>query len=484
MLYTLGSLIQRAVGFLLLPVYTHYLTPADYGVMQLLDITVDIAAILFVAGMTAGLQRYYFAATTDEQRSHVVSTTFILELGLAAIATISLVLAAPLAPYIGLHEPQHVTFVRISAMNFFLNVLSSVPLLLLQTEKRAGLFLLAQIGKLTMQVILNLTFLIGFGLGVAGILYSSFLVNATLGLILGAWLLRNVGLRFSRPIFSQLRAFGVPYQISTAGSFILVFGDRFFLGHSRSISEVGLYGLAYQFGFLLSSLVETPFARAWNPMRFQQSELPRSERDAFYNRGLNILGVVLTLSATGIVLFTPTIIKVATAPEFHSAAALVPIIIAAYMIQSYTTVVVFGIDVSTQTRYYTYATWTSAIAILILYSLLIPAYGGFGAAWATLLAFVLRFVLAYYFAQQLWPVSYRWGGTLRATGAGIAAVTIAWLLPATGIWMEVLTNTLLLCLCTLAIWLIALQPIEREAALAMLRRMLSRFTAGGQRSTG
>jgi O-antigen/teichoic acid export membrane protein len=482
MIYTLSSLLQRAVSFLLLPIYTRYLTPADYGVLQLLDITVDIAAILFVAGMTTGLQKYYFAAKDEAERNTVVSTTFLLELGLATIATIALLFAAPLASYIGLHEPQHVMFVRIAAANFLLSVLLSVPMLLLQTQKRAGLVLLVSLGKLVLQVVFNLTFLIGFGLGVAGMLYAGFIVNAIVGLSLAAWLIRSVGLHFNVPVFHQLRRFGVPYQISTAGSFIMVFGDRFFLGHERSISEVGLYGLAYQFGFLFSSLIEGPFHRAWNPIRFQQSDMPRSERDRLYNRGLRILGAAVALTAAGVVLFTPAIIKIATTPDFHSAAALVPIIIAAYVVQCYTTVVAFGIDVSTQTRYYTYATWASATLIVILYVMLIPPFGGFGAAWATLLAFVARFFLTYRFAQRVWPVSYEWGLPLRALAIGTGVAAAAWTLPSMTLYAEFVADTLLLGCCFLGVWILVLQPTDRDAALAMLRGAAARLRHREQES--
>ena len=471
MLYTLCSLLQRAVGFLLLPVYTRYLTPADYGVMQLLDITVDIAAILFVSGMTAGLQRYYFMAKSDHERNQVVSTTFFLEMGLGAAAAIALFFAAPLASYIGLREAQHVMFVRIAATNFLLSILLSVPMLLIQTQKRAGLYLLVSMGRLALQVTLNLTFLVGFGLGVAGILYAGFFVNLIVGTALVTWLIRNTGLSFNVPLFRQLRAFGVPYQISTAGAFILAFGDRFFLGHSRSISEVGLYGLAYQFGFLLSSLVESPFHRAWTPVRFQQSELPRSERDLLYSQGLDLLSIAVVLVGSGVVLFTPFILRLLTTPEFHPAAAMVPIVIAAYVVQCYTMVVAFGIDVSTRTKYYTYATWASAASIIVLYALLIPRFGGFGAAWATFLAFLIRFALTYSFAQQLWPVNYQWDRVLRTTSIGLLTALAAWALPSpTGLWMMLVKSTVLYCFCALAIWVTVLRPEQRLTVIGMLRK--------------
>lgn len=475
-LYTLAGLITRGVSFLLLPVYTRFLTTADYGVMQLLDITVDIAAILFVAGMTAGMQRYYFAAKSDAERNAVVSTTFALEFGLGALAAAALFATAPLASLIGLTEPGHVFLVRIAACNFLLGVLSSVPLLLLQSQKRAGAFLAATLAKLAMQVTLNLVFLVWFQMGVLGILYAGFIANLVMGAVLCVWLVRSVGFHVHTEVLRQLRAFGVPYQISTAGSFILVFGDRFFLGASRTIGEVGLYGLAYQFGFLLSSLVEGPFIRAWNPMRFQQLELSRAERDSAYNHGLSILAVTLVFTATAIVLFTPPVIQFVTTPEFHPAAKLVPIIVAAYVTQSYTQVVAFGIDVSARTKWYTYATWTSVVVILVLYTVLIPRFGGFGAAWATLAAFLVRFGMTYRFAHAVWPISYRWGRVLRATGVGIGCEVARVMISPSGVGAGLAWGVALLIACALGLWSVALDSDERAQLVEFARRSAMRLS--------
>ncbi len=48
----------------MLPVYTRFLTPADYGILQLLSMVTDVAAILFTAGMSSGVQRFFFKAET------------------------------------------------------------------------------------------------------------------------------------------------------------------------------------------------------------------------------------------------------------------------------------------------------------------------------------------------------------------------------------------------------------------------------------
>lgn len=470
--YTLGSVISRAASLLLLPVYTRYLSTADYGVMELLGIVVDVAAILFVSGMNAGMQRFYFKEPAGPGRDGVVSTTFWLEIVLGFIAALVVILAAPLGHLIGLTQPEHVFYLRVSASTFFFGVLASVPLLLLQSLNRARVYLVVSVCKLVAQIALNLLFLVYMGLGVAGMLYTGLIVNLILGISLAIWMARSVGLRLHWRDVTRLRAFGVPYQISIAGSFLLVFGDRFVLGSTKPVSEVGLYGLAYQFGFLLSSLTEVPFIRAWNPVRYAMLDVDPPERDRAYNEGLQVLSVLLALLASGMILFSPFVLSVMTSPEFHSAAKFVPVIVGAYVLQCYTQVVVFGIDVSTKTTHYTFATWTSAIVSVILYLLLIPRFGGMGAAWATLLAFLVRFGMTYRSAQLVWPIAYRWGPTLRAVSVIVlAAITQAVIQPTTAIGQLAL-GILVFAASACGLWFVAMSSTERTRAWRFLERAL------------
>ena len=48
-IYMIGTILKRSVSLIMLPIYTRYLTPADYGVVELLSMLLDFAAIIFSA---------------------------------------------------------------------------------------------------------------------------------------------------------------------------------------------------------------------------------------------------------------------------------------------------------------------------------------------------------------------------------------------------------------------------------------------------
>jgi O-antigen/teichoic acid export membrane protein len=467
-IYTVGSVLSRAVSFLLLPLYTRYLTPSDYGVLQLLDMTLDISFIIFTAGITAGMALFYFQATDEQERHDVVRTAFVLEVSMTLIGAAVLFALAPLVWRVGLRGAGEVLFVRIVAINFVLGVLSAVPMMLLQIRQRPQTIVTINLMRLGAQVGLNVLFLVVLKRGVAGILFSGSIVNGMQGIAAMFWLMRTAPGRARMSIVKRLRKFGVPYQLSAAGSFILSFGDRFFLQASRGVSSVGLYGLAYQFGFLLYQLSADPVLKAWGPQRLQLINMPKEIRDQRYNRGFVYFNLVLITMATGIGLFVQPVIKVMTTAPFHSAARLVPVILLAYVVAAWGEATSFGIIVSQKTRYITYTTWTAVVVVFLLYALLIPPYGGMGAAIATAIAFAVRTSLLYHWAQKLWHIDYEWGRILLLTAYGTVAVTIMVMIPDMGIVNQgAIGLSLFIAYCALA-WTTVLKSEEKQVVLKAL----------------
>ena len=467
LIYTIGTVLSRAASLIMLPVYTRLLTPADYGLLQILDMTSDAVAILVSAGCTAGVIRFYFKADAERERHAVLGSAITLQIGLNLIGTILLVIfAAPIWRY-ALHGAQSKGLVYLAAANFTLSSLSIVPLIYMQIEKRAVLFSTVSIARLLLQLGGNIVFLVVLRWGPAGILLSSLIVNVVIGTATVAWMIRRTGIVISRDALLDLRRFGLPYQLVTLGTFIVTFGDRLFLDKYGGLAAVGLYGLAYQFGFMLEQIGIGPFARAWTPRRFEYPRDPQSVRDAKNAQGFLYLNIVAFTCAVGIAVFVHPVLRVLADPAFLGAANIVPVILAAYLIQGWVAVVELGIDISERTKYATYSVWASVAAAVILYSLLIPPFGGYGAAWATLFSFLVRLGFHWHFAQRLWPIAYGWRPVFKlALYAIVVGVASVYLRP-NEIFAEVGLGIVLLTLFVGAVWSTILHPDDRRAILGL-----------------
>ncbi len=479
LVYGLGIALRQSVSFLMLPIYTRYLSPADYGVMELIELALDLIATVAGARIAVGIFRYYHKAETPRDRDAVVSTAFlVLTLSYLTVGLATLLFAAPLARLIFGSE-EHVVLVRLAATSLALSSLTLAPLTLARVRDRSTLFVTANAAILLLKVGLNLVFLAGLGLGVLGVFLSNVIGSLVVGAALTVYLVREVGLRWSRSATRDLLRYGIPLVGTQLATFVATFADRFFLNAAADEAAVGLYGLAYRFGFLLAAVGYMPFELVWEPARFAVARRP--DRDTILARGFVYLNLLLVSAAVGITLFVDEVLVLMTAPAFHPAAAIVPLILVAYVFQGWAGIQDIGILIREKTEYVTLANWVAAGVALVGYAIFVPRYLAWGAAGVTVVAFAVRYVGVYWASQRLWPVRYRWGPVLRILAFAGAACAAGLALPPLGLAAALGAKALLFGGFVLAVWSLGgLAAEEREELAAMAGALGATLTGRGR----
>lgn len=462
-IYLAGILVSRAVGFVMLPFYTRYLTPADYGVMQLLDMTLDIIAIVAGTRIASGIHRYYFEAHNDADRKAVLSTAFsLLAVSFLIFGALTGILAVPITVAV-FGSGEHAGLLRIASVTLGLQSLLNVPFGIIQLWKRSVLLTALTTTKLIMQVTLNIVFLAVVGLGVKGVFLSTLVANLVIGTIVTTLVIRQIGLRVSRTVMRSLLRYGLPLVGTQFATFFVTYGDRYFLRVSGDATAVGLYALAYQFGFIVVTVGYSPFAMIWEPTRFQVAKRP--DRDELYSRAFVIMNVFLLIATMIAVLFVRDFIVVMSDAAYHSAYRIVPVILMAYVFQSWSSFHEVGILVRARTGYVTLANWVAALVALVGYALLVPRWLGWGAAVATLLAFLTRWIITYIVAQRLLPVRYAWAPVWRlvALSALFAIAGIA--MPHPSVPASLAMRSALLAAYLWSVWHIGVVRAEEKTRL-------------------
>lgn len=465
LIYGLGMLVSRAVSIVMLPIYLNYLTPADYGVLFLVEMTLDFIAIVGGGQLALGIFRFYHKTDDLADKYEMVSTSFAL-VGLmyAVVGTLTFLSAGIIADLL-FGGPEHIIVVRIASVNLAAGAMVIVPLSLARVEDLSRLYVTVNVGKLLLAVAMNIFFIVILGMGVLGIFLSSLLTNILVGTILSIWLVRRVGRRVSRTWTRQLLRYGIPLMGMQVATFVTTFSDRYFLQAASDEDLVGLYGLAYQFGFLLIYVGVTPINMVWGPKRFEVAR--GGHRDVLLSRGFLMQNIVLFTTAVGICLFVADVLRVIAKPEFHSAAAVVPVILIAYVFQTWADLQDIGILVVERTKFLTLANVIGATVAVVGYATLIPRYLEWGAATATVMAFATRYAFTYAFAQRFWPVRYRWRPILILAAWSVGVVLFSLNLPAMQVVLSLTTRVLLVLVFGAGLWLL---PILATDEREMVRR--------------
>jgi O-antigen/teichoic acid export membrane protein len=405
-IYLVGNILQRCVSFVMLPIYTRFLSPTDYGTIELLSMVLDFTGIILGLRIGQSIFRFYAAFEGEKDKAEVITTAIYLIFLLNALGFLLLFLIKDyisLAVFGDISQRDNIVLFSVTLL---MQSFTEIPMTYVRAQQRPWLFISFSVIKLVLQLSLNIIFIVMLGMRVEGVIYSAIISSAVMAFILGCYVIVNCGLYFSLSKARKILFFSFPLMLTGLFSFYLTFGDRYFLRNYFNVDEVGIYSLAYKFGFLLMFLVVNPFSAVWDSEKYNIVKTDNAKKtinDIFIYYSATVL-----LVCVGISLFVEDVLHVMAAPPFWKAASIVPVILAAYLTNAWCEFVSLGILLKDKTMELTYGTLVAGLVITPGYLYLIPKFGGKGAAWATFFAFGARALWVYFRARRLYDLGITW----------------------------------------------------------------------------
>jgi len=413
--------LARIAGFLMIPIYTRYLTPTDYGTIELLFLTADITALLIGMQISQGVFRFYHEYETQKEKDHLISTAFISMLALGIIMAIGFnIFARPITILIFGSE-VYLSYFRFYSCVYPLSLIIEIPFALIRISKQSKLYVVLNLINFLSMISLNIFFIVYMGWGLWGVLVSPAVTFVALAIILLKRTFSRVEFSFSFRIAKQILKFTIPLIPASLGMFILHFSDRYFVKHFCSIADVGIYALGYKFGFILSAIVSQPFSLIWQTYQYEIAKKPNAKE--IYGRVLTYFAFALILF--GLIVSVPIkeVIRIITAPPFYGASDVVPLITSAYILNGVNLIFQAGLLVNGKTKWIGLVTFFSAAVNLIANFFLISGFGIMGAALSTFVSFLFLAASTFYISYRTYPIKVEY---LRlAKLVGIALITFA-----------------------------------------------------------
>ena len=241
--YTAASILSKVIAVALLPLYTRYLTPADYGAAEVMFAAVVSASIVVRLGTIEALLRFYYR--DDEDPDRVVATSFAALFWVAtAAALIALPFAGQISEALLPRSPAGLTrslpdLARISIGGLWVLTMFEYLLTLFRLEERARAFFVTTILNVLVTIGLTVVLVVGQGEGARGLLLGSYASGGAfvLALIVVHW--RRLSLRVDRPLLRRLMRFGLPTMPAELSLYLLNFVDRIIIVRSAGLAGGG-----------------------------------------------------------------------------------------------------------------------------------------------------------------------------------------------------------------------------------------------------
>lgn len=418
--YQLADIIAKFLAVLLLPVYTRYIPPAGYGVVELLANGVIFVSILVRFGIIEAFLRFYFTDEDQERRDALVRRSFVFLLITTTLAAAVLAaLAAPLSKLVLGHQDTTTFLIAVLGLWTFTNLEFAYGLL--RVDERLRVYAIATVSNVVLTVAASIVLVVSLGKGYRGLLLANYGVS-TLVLFALWWTMRHrlrVRSGHAQTLSSLLR-FGLPTVPAEISVYALNIIDRYFIYHQKSPSLAGLYSIAIKLAGAVAFIVRA-FQYAWPPLAYSVTDDAEAAR--LYGLVTTYYVLVSGWAVAGLALLGRWVLRVLTTPAYFGAyKALTWVSLGWAMYGLWVVFLVIAGRAKVTTRNFP-ASLAGLVANVVLLIVLVPPLGIAGAGLALCGAYVVMLAAMYLLTRGLFRVAFEWRRLVQIViiAGGIAA---------------------------------------------------------------
>ncbi len=469
-IYTLGNISIKLVGFILLPFYTSHLTTAQYGILAILETTFNILAPLFLLNINGAVIRFF--NETDEQKKGSLLFT-----ALVYVLFSGLFLNALLQPFsrkfalLIFGDAGFTVYFKILFINIALQNITFLIRGYFNARQQPFYFSLLNFVRFVIVLGLTIYFIVKLNWGIKGILLAQTISYILTIIIFSPSYLKDVYRQFDRDLLREMLKYSAPLAFSTISSLVLAFGDRYVLKFLMDEAAVGVYSLASKLSNVIDFIVLQGFQLAYLPYAFKNY---KSKGFAFFHSRMTtylifamiFLGLAFALFAKEVIyLFSPT------NKNYWEAAKYVPYL--AFMRTLYGLRFMFavGLHIHKKTKIVPGIVVTVTVLNIVLNLLFIPHYKIYGAIISSFIALVIMVGAYYYFSFKYFKVKYEFGRMAVVIALALLLALGGSVLSFDSVWVELAAKLLVLLSYPLLLWLVGFfKPEEIESVKGFLRK--------------
>lgn len=421
--YGLSTLLSQIIGFLMLPIYTRHLTPADYGVLAMMNLLTMAFLPLASLCMLSGAYRRLQAQPDEEMRRTVLSTGLA---GVSLFACLSLLLGCFFAEWPALWlvgDKSSSPLVRITMFTVAMTILGDATRIDLRSRRRTRTVASLNIATFVVTLLITIRLVVYDELGVAGVVWGG-AGGALFGMFAGFAATRGrFPLRFNRVELRRMLQYGLPIVPHRLVSVGLMTYSQYYVREMLGLDEAGLFDMAARFAMPLG-LVINAVQEAWVPYKFHIHANDDRPQEFFRESFTYYLALILYLWV-GAAAWGPEVLRLMTDVRFHAAASLVALTGLMRIMWGVYMMMGSGIELSDDTRPYSLISISGLIIVVSLTPLAVPAFGAAGAALSTTAGYLTMAVMARRLARTRFYIAYDWPriAVLSAVASGCAAIS-------------------------------------------------------------
>ncbi len=406
--YGISTMLGRFLNFLLVPFYTNVFLPAEYGVVNILYSYIAIFNIIFLYGMDSAYLK--FAAFKDIGDDKENFSTPYISVFFTSIIFILLIFVFqnPITNFLEIDTAKN-SLVVLSALILFFDANVVIPFLKLRLERKAKIFSLYRVINILINIILNVYLILILKWGIEAIFISNLAASVFTLILIAPTIIKNFRFSFHKILFKRLLKFGLPYLPAGIAVMLVQVIDVPILQKLTDIKTVGIYKANYKLGIFMMLFVNM-FQFAWQPFFLNNAKEENAKE--LFSKVLTYFTIVGSSMLVFLSLFIDDIVKInlggfsLIGSNYWAGLYIVPVILLAYLFNGFYVVFSAGIYIEEKSIYAPIVAGLGALTNVAANYILIPHFSILGAAFATLLSYVVMAAGYYIVTQKFYKIYY------------------------------------------------------------------------------
>lgn len=409
-IYSIIMILQKGIAFFLLPVYTAFLSPADYGILSVITSVTSFLSIFISFGLDAAAQRFYYRSKGDHEYVRKIFGTVA-----CAVLCSSLILGAFfIAAHRWLIDPvlggiDFYPYVFVGILNVIVTPMYLSYQGYLQTIQNGVEYGINTLCNFLLNVILIVLSLSVFRMGVMGILISNLIVSLLFFGYVAIAYLPKISFKIDISILKSELKYSLPLMPHSLFNWSNGTIDRLLVNGLRSSTDAGLYNLGQQYGSVMN-LSANAINQAYVPWFFEKMNHGKEGIDQVVKVADVATSFIVVIALT-LSLFAQEVFDVMiTNSAYDNVWAIVPYIVFAYVFQG---IYFFFVNVLflKHTSVVFTVTMVSVIGNVAFNLWLIPIWGFMGSAIACFATYFIKSIFALIIASiKNKEIQFRWMG--------------------------------------------------------------------------
>lgn len=403
--YGLSNVLGQLIGFFLIPLYTAYLTPDDYGVLTLLGFYTLFYSPLSHLGLHGAMFRYVGFSKSVEEERNIISTA------LKAVVIISIFITGISFLFLKsletlfIDSTDYTNLFILTVITAFFSSLAQFAIAYLRIKRKVKSIFWINIGNLTFSVLLNIILIVVFKLGLNGIVITNAI--AALLFSIAVFVVSRLPFDFSFDWgrLKKLLSYGLPNVPHYLQATVMIMFGQFYLNKMLDASDLGLYAVAWKFCLPFQAIMGI-IQSSWSAYKF---DLYRNYSEP--KKMINQFTLIMSLVFIGLYFITvltgPKLLVLMTAAKYHQAKDLLPILALIPLFNSHYFIFNTGVAFGKHQYYVPVISFTGTIATVLLSIWGIPLYGAVAAALATSAGWFVMCFGTYLYGQHNYKLKFR-----------------------------------------------------------------------------